>query len=78
MSVKVGPPAKIWLPCRSFSVIILFLFHSSIWRGSSMKINKSAFFLLLLLFAIFSLNQVFAASSVKTVAIKVPFPDVGG
>jgi len=43
-----------------------------------MKIKKTVFFLLLLLFAMFSLSQVFAAPSVKTVAIKVPFPDVAG
>jgi len=40
--------------------------------------KKTVFFLLLLLFAMFSLSQVFAAPSVKTVAIKVPFPDVAG
>jgi len=43
-----------------------------------MKIKKTVFFLLLLLFAMFSLSQVFAAPSVKTVGIKVPFPDVAG
>ena len=43
-----------------------------------MKSKKPVFFFLLLLISIFSINQVLAASSVKTVALKVPFPDVGG
>ena len=33
MAVKIRPPAKIWLLCRTFSVIILFPYHGSIWRG---------------------------------------------
>ncbi len=43
-----------------------------------MRIGKTHFLVLLVVTAVFSLSEVFGASSVKTVSLRIPFPDVGG